>query len=114
MKNMSVKENKEKMQITEKNKEEAMKKKLRITSNKGFHITFENGWTVSVQFGWGNYCDNYNNPVEEIRNSGEFPYASDTAELWAWKDGKHYPEDPLGYQTPKQILNFMKKIERKK
>jgi len=90
-------------------------KKFRINQNKGFHITFENGWTVSVQFGWGNYCDNYDNPVEEVRELGKKQYQSDTAEVWAWnlKEEK-YPKDPLGYQTPKEVLAFINKISRKK
>lgn len=103
------------MKITDKNTKEVEKKKLKITHNKGFHITFENGWRVSVQFGVGNYCDNYNNPVEEFREIGKVAYASDTAEIWAWDaNGNHYPEDPKGHQSPKEILKFMNKISKKK
>ncbi len=103
------------MKITEENMEEVEKKKLKITHNKGFHITFENGWTVSVQFGVGNYCENYNNDVKEFREIGKVGYASDTAEIWAWDlDTNRYPPEPLGYQTPEQILKFMNKIKNKK
>ena len=90
------------------------RKGFAICHNKGFHVTFENGWTVSVQFGWGNYCDNHDNSVEEMREFGKNPYSSDTAEVWAWNDEKHYLEDPLGYQTPKEVLKFMNKISKKK
>lgn len=101
------------MKITEENIEEVKKQKLKINHNKGFHITFKNGWTVSVQFGWGNYSDNYNNPVDEMRSFGKDAYASNNAEVWAWNKDKYYPEDPLGYQTPEQILKFMNKISKK-
>ena len=106
------------MKITPENEqtEEVRKTKLKITHNKGFHITFENGWTASIQFGWGNYCDNYNNPIEEVRDMGKFAYASNTAELWSWNKDQsiHYPNDPLSYQTPNEILKFLNKVSRKK
>jgi len=102
------------MKITKENIKEAMEKKLVICNNKGFHIKLKNGWTISVQFGVGNYCENYDNDIIEFRDIGKFPYASDTAEIWAWNSGKHYPEDPLGYQTPEQILKFINKISKKK
>ncbi len=105
----------QKMKITtEEEKIESMKKGFRICNNKGFYIKFDNGWTVSVQFGWGNYCDNYNNNVKEMRDFGKYPYASDTAEIWAWKGKKDFLKDPLGYQTPEQVLKFINKIARKK
>lgn len=104
------------MKITDKNVKEANKKKLKICHNKGFHITFKNGWTVSVQFGWGNYADSYNDSVQQVRDFGKYPYASDTAEVWSWNEDstKHCPQDPLGYQTPEEILKFVNKIARKK
>ncbi len=102
------------MKVTNENRNEAVEKKLRICRNKGFHIKFKNGWIVSVQFGWGNYCNNYNNDPKEMRDFGKFPYASDTAEVWAWNKKGHYPKEPLGYQTPEQILKFMNKIQKKK
>jgi len=101
------------MKFTQENQEEFMKKKLRSCHSKGFHITFVNGWTVSVQFGVGNYCENHDNPVEEFRELGKVDYASDDAEIWAWNSKGHYPKEPLGYQTPRQILGFMNKISKK-
>jgi hypothetical protein len=97
-----------------KSEEEAKKKKFKITSNKGFHVTFENGWTISVQFGWGNYSDDHNAPIKEAIEIGKFSYASDTAEIWSWNGDEHYPESPLGYQTPEQVLKFINKVSRKK
>ena len=102
------------MEITNENRDDVAKKKLRICHNKGFHIKFKNGWTVSVQFGWGNYCDNHNNDPKEIGDFGNSSYASDNAEIWAWKDQKYYPKEPLGYRTPEQILQFINKIQKKK
>ena len=103
------------MKITNENVKEANKKKIKICHNKGFHLTFENGWTVSVQFGVGNYCENHDNPIEEFREIGKVAYASDDAEVWAWdSEGNHYPKEPLGYQTPEQLLKLMNKISKKK
>lgn len=102
------------MKFTQENQEEFMKKKIRICQSKGFHITFENGWTVSVQFGIGNYCENYDNSVEEFSELGNIDYASDNAEVWAWDGkGRNYPKEPLDYQTPEQVLEFMNKISKK-
>lgn len=100
------------MKITEQNLEIARNKGLIITHNKGFHIKFDNGWTVSVQFGWSNYCESYNDPVEDARDMGKVAYASDDAEVWAWNNEKHYPDDPLGYQSTKEILAFMNKVSK--
>lgn len=102
------------MKFTEENQKEFMEKKIISCQNKGFHIKFANGWTVSVQFGIGDYCENHNNPVEEFREFGKVSYASDNAEVWAWNSEGSYPEEPLGYQTPEQILKFMNKISKKK
>jgi len=91
------------------------KKKFTICHNKGFHMTFNNNWTVSVQFGFGNYCDNYNEPVKDFaKNYGKNPKESNTAEVWAWKGEKHFPSDPLGYQSPDEVFEFIKKVRRKK
>lgn len=101
---------------TEEDHKEARKKNFFIVDNKGFHIMFKNKWKVSVQFGWGNYCDNYNNPPQEMREFGKYPYASNTAEVWAFnvETGKNYPKEPLAYQTPEEVLKFINKIARKK
>lgn len=90
---------------------------FRTCENKGFHITFKNGWTVSIQIGAGNYCDNYDLMLEKsmlelIKKKPDME--SNTAEVWAWKGKKHYPDDPLAYQTPEQVLEFMNKIKRKR
>ncbi|KKL69677.1 hypothetical protein LCGC14_2112510 [marine sediment metagenome] len=101
------------MKLTKDNREEFMSKKLVSCSNKGFHMKFKNGWIISVQFGIGNYCENYNNPVEEFREMG-VAYASDDAEVWAWNGNEHYPKEPLGYQSPEQILKIINKLSKRK
>ena len=95
--------------------DELKKLKFIITHNKGFHIKFKNGWKVSVQFGWGNYCDDYNAPINEIKLMNKFSYGGTTAEVWSWNEDsdKCYPKNPLGYQTPEQVLEFMNKVRRK-
>jgi len=100
--------------LTGETDKEAERKKFNIVHNKGFHITLKNGWTVSVQFGWGNYCDNYNNKPEELKNYGMIPYSSNTAEVWAWKNDVTYPNGPKGYQTPEEVLKFINKVSKKK
>jgi hypothetical protein len=54
---------------------------LKITRGTGFHLTFENGVVLAVQIGGGNYCDNYDAPIE--RNPSDLP-ASTTAEFAVW------------------------------
>ena len=100
--------------INDDNFEELKMKGFKSSRNKGFHMTFKNGWTVSVQFGWGNYCENYNNHPKEMRDFGKVAYASDTAEVWSWNREKHYPKEPLGYQTPEEVIKFMNKISKRK
>ncbi len=36
-----------------------------ICNNKGFLVTFPNGITLSTQFGGGDYCMNFDDPVEQ-------------------------------------------------
>lgn len=75
-------------------------------SEKGFHITFANGWTVSVQFGRGNYCENRG----ALENK-----PSKNAEIWAYhKDFRKYPIDPIGWQTPEQVAEFIQTVKELK
>jgi hypothetical protein len=77
---------------------------FKITDNKGFHLQFANGNTISVQFGHGNYCDN--------RNDEEKKQCANT-EVWAWdKDGKPLFDEPLGWQTPEQVVELMAKYSK--
>jgi len=77
-------------------------------SEKGFHITFANGWTASVQFGRGNYCHNRNIAV------GEVPPCPN-AEVWAWhKDKRKYTANPIGWQTPEQVAEFIQTVKELK
>jgi hypothetical protein len=73
----------------------------------GFHIKFKNGWVVSVQFGKGTYCENYHTDLEY-----GLPAECDTAEIWAFNDNGTYPENPLGYQSPELVLEFMNKVSK--
>jgi hypothetical protein len=85
---------------------------FRITQGKGFQITFESGWLVSVQFGPFNYCDHYNVMIgdrnfetveRELGTKG-----SSTAEVWCiHSDGRRWPIDPLGYQTPAEVAQII-------
>jgi hypothetical protein len=54
---------------------------FRITGGKGFHMTFANGYTVSVQWGPGNYCDNYNERISQVKCAET---GSSTAECAVW------------------------------
>ena len=84
---------------------------LKVINNKGFQMTFINGWTVSVMYGRGNYCEN---------NYAQIPYpheanpkaevSSKTAEVWAWKDGTDLPKDPIGWQTPAEVAEFINAV----
>lgn len=89
---------------------------FKIMQGKGFHVTFENGISCSVQFGLGNYCDHYRmsgfeNFTELNREIGE--KGSKTAEIAAWQPNDdwvrmpHWEGDVQGYQTPKQVLEFL-------
>lgn len=82
-------------------------KQFKITNNKGFHLALKNGWTVSCQFGAGNYCDNYEGSLFD-----DAPKESDTVELWAWNDLMNYPEQPKGYQTMNQFLEFVEEVRK--
>ncbi len=56
-----------------------------ITMAKGFHLNFPNGYTISTQFGGGNYCTNYDDPIERP-NRDVF---SNLVEIAIWNvDGK--------------------------
>jgi hypothetical protein len=82
-----------------------------ITGGKGFHVVFRNDWTISVQFGPGNYCDNYDAPInsEGFKSAGE--RGSMTAEVAAWgPDGNMIDfggDTVLGRQSPEQVLALM-------
>ena len=82
-----------------------------IHFNKGFHITFPNDVTVSVQFGGGNYCENYDVPIDSSITEGM--EAAD-AEIAVWdKDGTWYvvPDadgEVLGYQSAQDVLEILK------
>ena len=73
----------------------------------GFHITFENGSTVSVQWGGGTYSSNHDRSAGDPENPIT---GADTVEVYAWdKDGKFLMEDPVGYQTPEDVLVIMQR-----
>ena len=78
---------------------------FKITGGKGFHITFDSGWTVSVQFGPGNYSDNYHASFLHEVECGE--QGSTTAEVWCFNGKTQWPSDPLGYQSPAQVLAIL-------
>lgn len=95
---------------------------FKITDGKGFHITFENGWTVSVQFGYVSYCDNYGSEelgLAFMARETQPVIESKTAEIAAWDINKKWHrfeenEDVvLGYQTPKEVLEFINLIANK-
>lgn len=79
----------------------------------GFHITFENGWTVSVQFGSINYCAR--RTIEKKLATKLEDNESATAEIAAWdSDNNWYDfgnDKVLGWQSPKDVLNFLILIE---
>lgn len=80
---------------------------IEINDNKGFQITFENGWTVSVQIGTMNYCDNRDMESHDYETSQPCP----NAEVAAFK-GETFDHDGIeGWATPKQVLEFMNRIE---
>ena len=84
------------------------KEGFKITHGKGFHITFENGWTISVQFGFGNYCANRDmspSMEKELR-----VLECSNAEVWAWKEEEHKPENPEGWLNPKEVLAFINEV----
>lgn len=84
---------------------------FKITERKGFHITFPNGWTVSVQFGPGSYCENKSYRFDQERKIGA--KGSADAEVWAWNGTERYPKNPLGWQTPAQVLAFMNEVAKR-
>ena len=92
-------------------------KSFRTCANKGFHIKLPNGWIVSTQFGAGNYGDNYDMIFDseikiEDKYFGKEDIESDKVEIWAFKEGKDYPKEPLAYQDINQFLKFLNKVKR--
>lgn len=72
---------------------------------RGYHITFENGWHASVQWGFGTYSENKFRRPHNIR-------PSPNAEVWAWRvdSDEHYPDQPLGWQNPAEVVEFLAKV----
>ena len=101
----------------------------------GFRMTLENGWTVSIQFGSGAYgsnhlewkpdCFDWNDKwksAEAQATSVEIwaineDYSSEGENLLSTKKERknyylanHYPENPIGWQTPKEVFEFITKV----
>lgn len=90
-----------------------MEEKNIETKNKGFHMKFKNRWTVSIQIGPASYSDNYGKVFE--KEDLVKPQTSNTAEVWAWnEDGKHYPEEPIGYLNSDEVSDFINKIKKRR
>lgn len=83
---------------------------FRTNTNSGFSIILKNGWTVSVQWGIGTHSDNH---LSEGKYGDR--QTSNTAEVAAYKDigtpqGSWYEDNPRGYQTPEQVIEFIAKV----
>ena len=61
------------------------RKAFNINEGKGFSIVFPNGITLSTQFGPGNYCNNHNLDIRNIK----IPRFTtcDNCEIAVWKEG---------------------------
>lgn len=81
-------------------------------AQRGFWLTFDNGWVVSVQWGPGCYGTNYDEPFE---NRDERQFEASEAEVWAWNTvtGENEPDEPMGWQTPDQLAEFIATISGK-
>ncbi len=66
------------------------------TDNLG-HIHLDNRWTVSIQT-----RSSLNPFIHSDENS---------AEIWSWKKENNYPSEPLHYQTPEEIREFIDKVK---
>ena len=90
--------------------------KLKITDGKGLHLTFDNGFTVSIQIGGGNYGDNYDFPIGEIRRDNPLPF-SRRAEIAILAPGggliligspdDEYRHSVLGYVPIDRVLDLV-------
>ena len=88
-----------------------------ICNNKGFHIKLSNGWTVSVQFGFDNYCEHYPKALQvPLKDRGKKPMISSNAEVYSRNrdHSKCYPKEPLGWQTPDEVLKFINKVAKRR
>jgi hypothetical protein len=75
---------------------------FKVTENKGFTITFENGYTASVQFGVGNYCENRFKDKSEDKSCD--------AEVTHWKTDRGSIQDVRGWQSPKEVLEYLNMV----
>ncbi len=89
---------------------------LKITDGRGLHLTFENGVTISIQIGGGNYGDNYQFPIGEIRRDNPLPKSS-RAEVAMWAEDKNmiqigpkdgeYRDTIMGYVPIDRVLDLV-------
>lgn len=81
-----------------------------ICGTKGFHVRTPSGWTLSVQFGGGNYCDNYDEPI----NDEPVP-PSANAEIAVWETSNFDErgwldlgdDDVAGHVTVLQVVDIL-------
>ena len=83
---------------------------FKITDGKGFHVSFPNGWTVSTQLGPANYCDNYDEPINETSRIKCGARGSTTVEIAWWGPDGNIGENIEGYQSAEQFLSILNKV----
>ena len=90
--------------------------KLKITDGKGLHLTFDNGFTVSIQIGGGNYGDNYDFPIGEIRRDNPLPssrraeiaiLAPDGGMISIGSPDDEYRDSVLAYMPIDRVLDLV-------
>ena len=97
------------------------RKSFSTCGNKGFQIQFPNKVVLSTQFGGGNYCENYDDPIEahpndKTSNNAEIAvFAGDgewiTKEIVEAATGEILNDDVMGRVRVEDWLKILKACE---
>ena len=83
---------------------------FKITNGKSFYVSFPNGWTVSTQLGPGNYCDNYDEPINSSSYVECGKRGSTQVEIAWWGPDGQIGDNLEGYQSAEQFLAILNKV----